>query len=203
MIIFDSIIFDSFTLIILPLIIFLISKNYLLTFIVLLFGLHFLYTPNKQNNKTYQKNIFYSPAAGFIKKIQQNGDTLHISYFLNIFDNHTQYLPINSQIIKREHFNGLFEPAYEDHSINNERIVNTLHASDFNFNYTITQVTGLLTRRIYSLGVLNTNYNVGERFGFILLGSRVDIYIPIKYVKNILIEQYSKVDVMTPILELI
>jgi phosphatidylserine decarboxylase len=196
------IIFDNFTLIILPLVIYLISKNYLLTITFLLFGLYFLYSPDKQNI-IYQKNIFYSPAAGFIKKIQQNNEILHISYFLNIFDNHTQYLPINSKIIKRERFNGLFEPAYEDHSINNERIVNTLHATEFNFNYTITQVTGVLTRRIYSLGDINTNYPVGERIGFILLGSRVDIHIPIKYIKNTLIQENSKVDVMTPILELI
>jgi phosphatidylserine decarboxylase len=145
-------------------------------------------------------DCFYSPASGYIKFINTDNELVTISMFLNIFDNHTQYIPIVSYLKNIEHKHGIFEPAYLEHSINNERVINTLTCPTYNFDFTITQITGILTRRILSLQ--NTNRKLlypGERLGFIMLGSRVDISIPTKNIKQILVNPNTHVSEMTPL----
>jgi phosphatidylserine decarboxylase len=145
---------------------------------------------------------FYSPASGYIKFINVNKESVTISMFLNIFDNHTQYIPIVSYLKNIEHKHGIFEPAYLEHSINNEKVVNTLYNPTYNFDFTITQITGILTRRILSLQNPNDNKLLypGERLGFIMLGSRVDISIPTKNIKQILVNSNTHVSEMTPLI---
>jgi phosphatidylserine decarboxylase len=147
-------------------------------------------------------DIFYSPTSGYIKSISSDGNDLHISLFLNIFDNHTQYIPTKSTLLNIEHHNGLFVPAYKEHAINNQRVENSLHSTLYKFNYKITQITGILTRRIVSLQKVNTVLNPGERLGFIMLGSRVDIKVPIRNVENIFIKPNMHIEAMSPMLSL-
>jgi phosphatidylserine decarboxylase len=149
-------------------------------------------------------DYFYSPASGYIKFINTNKEFVTISMFLNIFDNHTQYIPIISYLKSIEHKHGIFEPAYLEHSVNNERVINTLYNPTYNFDFTITQITGILTRRILSLQNPNSNKSLypGERLGFIMLGSRVDISIPTKNVRQILVNPNTHISEMTPIFTL-
>ena len=193
MILFDNI------LIILPIIIYIVSFNKYLALSALLFCLIFLRSPDK-NNFIYKNDIFYSPSAGTIRDIKEENDNIIVSLFLNIFDNHTQYIPINSIYKNKNHLHGIFLPAFNEHSINNERIVNELYSIDYNFDYTVTQITGVLTHRIYSYPKINEKKQTGDKLGFILLGSRVDIKVPKKYIKNIL--KYQHISSLTPLFKL-
>jgi phosphatidylserine decarboxylase len=135
--------------------------------------------------------MFYSPSSGYIREITTDDTDTTISLFLNVFDNHTQYIPITSNVISIEKFSGLFAPAFLEHSVNNTRVKTTLYNPKLNFTYTITQITGLLTRRILNfLQTQNqdTTLTPGERLGFIVLGSRVDITIPNKNIQQILVK---------------
>jgi phosphatidylserine decarboxylase len=144
--------------------------------------------------------MFYSPSSGYIREITTDDTNTTISLFLNVFDNHTQYIPITSNVISIQQFDGLFAPAFLEHSINNTRVKTTLYNQKLNFSYTITQITGLLTRRI--LNFLQTQnqdqdpITPGERLGFIVLGSRVDITIPNKNILQILVKTGDHVSSM-------
>lgn len=96
---------------------------------------------------------------------------------------------MHSKLLSKIHYGGLFIPAYKEHSINNQRVENQLKSIDYNFNYKIIQITGILTRRIKSLSNINNIYLPGDKLGFIVLGSRVDIIIPTNNISSILVKE--------------
>jgi len=195
------IVLDFTSLVVIPLIIYILTRNITITIIFLCFCLRFLNSPDKKLVKEkVQQNMFYSPSSGYIREITTDDMNTTISLFLNVFDNHTQYIPITSNVISIQQFDGLFAPAFLEHSINNTRVKTTLYNQKLNFSYTITQITGLLTRRI--LNFLQTQnqdqdpITPGERLGFIVLGSRVDITIPNKNILQILVKTGGHVSSM-------
>jgi len=194
------IILDIRSLLLLPIICYLFTKNWYIVFVALLFCTRFMNSPDRLQ-EDIKHDCFYSPASGYIKFINTDKEFVTISMFLNIFDNHTQYIPTVSYLKNIEHKHGIFEPAYLEHSVNNERVVNTLYNPTYNFDFTITQITGILTRRILSLQIPNNNKLLypGERLGFIKLGSRVDISIPTKNIKQILVNPNTHISEMTPL----
>lgn len=191
-------IIDFKTFVIIPFIIYFFTNSMSTSFYTLIFTLYFMYSP-KIVIKNPDPNTFHSPTSGIIRSIDINQDYTTISLFLNIFDNHTQYIPIMSSLIDVKQINGLFLPAYEQHAINNTRVENTLYNSTFGFSYKITQITGFLTRRIFTLQKINTLLNTGDRLGFILLGSRVDITIPSIKIKNIVVKKNQHIKALEPL----
>jgi phosphatidylserine decarboxylase len=165
------------------------------------FILYFSRTPDKKSG-VYNSDIFYSPSQGYVRDISIDNENLNISLFLNLFDNHTQYIPVKSTLVSSIKKNGIFLPAYKEHSINNERIINKFYNKDFDFFYNVTQITGLLTRRIVVFVKENTDLEPGDQLGLILLGSRVDISIPISKVKDIFIKKDTSIDPMSKMFSL-
>ena len=103
---------------------------------------------------------------------------IKISTFLSVFDVHIQRLPTKATVEKIEYFEGKFLNATLDKSSEeNERLTITLKNSK-GIIY-VTQIAGLIARRI--LGFVSTNQSIdqGERYGLIRFGSRVDIYLPL------------------------
>lgn len=195
-------ILDVGALLVLPTIMLLLTHDSIAVIVTLLFVIVFMYSPDKLNSQNYNKNIFYSPSAGYIRSITQDEENIHISMFLNVFDNHTQYFPVESILVHSQKVNGLFEPAYQEHSINNQKVEHTIQSIHHGFIYKITQITGLLTRRILVLAKKDQVYKTGDRLGFIVFGSRVDISIPKSIVKEVLIAPNSHIQEMTKIIEL-
>ncbi len=69
-------------------------------------------------------------------------------------------------------------PAYkEDCSENNERNALTLVGSD-GLPVKLVQIAGIMARRIVCRVKPGDTLEAGERFGIIMFGSRVDVYIP-------------------------
>lgn len=187
---------DIESLIIIPFIIYIIFKNKYMSLSMLFFILFFSRTPDKKL-KNSDPNIFYSPSSGYVRDISIQNENITISLFLNLFDNHTQYIPINSLLLSSVKKNGMFLPAYKEHSINNEKIIHTFYNKRFDFLYTVTQITGLFTRRIVSFIKENTDLESGDKLGLILLGSRVDISIPLSKIKKVYVEKDTHIDAMT------
>ena len=195
------IIFD-YSVLAIPLLTYITTKSMSLFCLVLAFCLSFMYSPD-MTNTIYFPNLFYSPSAGAVRSITQNNDKVVISLFLNIFDNHTQYIPVKSTFVSQIRVGGAFEPAFLEHSINNEQVETVLKSVDYQFEYKIEQITGLLTRRIKNLLPASpTQLLPGTRLGFIVLGSRVDITIPIANIRRILIKPGQHIGAMQQIIEL-
>lgn len=194
---------DIGALLVMPVIVLLFTHNTIAACLTVLFVLVFMYSPDKTKSQNeYNQNIFYSPSAGYVKSIREDDTHVTITLFLNVFDNHTQYFPMESVVLHSKKVNGLFEPAYQEHSINNEKIEHTIQSVNHGFIYNITQITGLLTRRIHVLAEKGKVYETGSRIGFIMFGSRVDIRVPKRHVKRISIRPDSHLQEMTEIIEI-
>lgn len=187
---------DIESLIIIPSIIYILFKKKIVSLSLFFFILFFSRTPNKKLIES-DPNIFYSPSSGYVRDISIKDNTLSISLFLNLFDNHTQYVPINSILQSSVKKKGIFLPAYKEHSINNERIIHTFYNKEFDFLYTVTQITGIFTRRIVTFVKENSSLEVGDKLGIILLGSRVDISVPLSKIKKVYVKKDTHIDAMT------
>jgi phosphatidylserine decarboxylase len=122
-----------------------------------------------------------SPADGLITNITEikEGKKLYtkVSIFLSIFNVHIQRLPISGEVTKVDYIEGKFINATLDKaSDENERLKITIKNGN-NLIY-VTQIAGLIARRIVNYLKPNENINQGERYGIIKFGSRVDIEFP-------------------------
>ena len=96
---------------------------------------------------------------------------------MSVFDVHVNRAPISGRVIKVAYKPGIFLNADLDKaSEDNERnglIIETKYGS-----FGVVQIAGLIARRIVCFIKEGENVGVGERFGLIRFGSRVDIYMP-------------------------
>lgn len=107
------------------------------------------------------------------------GDTprIRVSVFMNVFSVHINRAPVRGQIEKVIHRPGKFLNAELDKaSSENER--NSLLIDSPHGKLAVVQIAGLVARRIVCWSNEDQTLSVGERFGLIRFGSRVDVYLP-------------------------
>lgn len=102
---------------------------------------------------------------------------LRISVFMNVFSCHVNRAPVRGKITRIEYRPGKFLNAELDKaSQENER--NGIVIDSPNGTVAAVQVAGLVARRIVCWAEAGGNIAVGERFGLIRFGSRVDVFMP-------------------------
>ncbi|MGH6762789.1 MAG: phosphatidylserine decarboxylase [Phyllobacterium sp.] len=100
-----------------------------------------------------------------------------ISVFMNVFSCHVNRSPIDGNIETIVHTPGKFLNADLDKaSSENER--NGLVIDSRHGRIGVVQIAGLIARRIVCWVDEDRSIAVGERFGLIRFGSRVDVYLP-------------------------
>jgi phosphatidylserine decarboxylase len=105
------------------------------------------------------------------------GEMTRISVFMDVFSCHVNRSPVRGRLTKIEHSPGKFLNAELDKaSVENER--NCLVIQSPNGPVGCVQIAGLVARRIVCWVESNTDIAIGERFGLIRFGSRVDVYLP-------------------------
>ena len=105
------------------------------------------------------------------------GEMTRISVFMNVFSCHVNRSPVRGRITAIEHRAGKFLNAELDKaSVENER--NGLVIDSPNGKVAAVQVAGLVARRIVCWSDAGSDIGMGERFGLIRFGSRVDVYLP-------------------------
>ena len=111
-----------------------------------------------------------------------------ISVFMNVFSCHVNRSPVRGRITKIEHRPGKFLNAELDKaSQENER--NGLVIDSPNGVIATVQIAGLVARRIVCWAQAGGNIAVGERFGLIRFGSRVDVFLPLTATPHVAVGQ--------------
>lgn len=132
--------------------------------------------------------LIISPADGRISAIEElrPPDELglgeeprkRVSVFLSVFDVHINRSPIAGRIVTTSYMPGLFLNAELDKaSEDNERRSIVIQSSS-DEKIGVVQIAGLIARRIVTFAGEGDSLGVGERFGLIRFGSRVDVYLP-------------------------
>lgn len=101
-----------------------------------------------------------------------------VSIFLSLFDAHVQRAPVAGQVMGVQHRPGQFQSADKDTaSADNERNSLWIRTPD-GVDIVAVQIAGLLARRIVCSAHTGDNLALGETYGLIRFGSRLDTYFP-------------------------
>ncbi len=111
------------------------------------------------------------------------GDCTRISTFMNVYNVHVNRMPLDGTIKNIMHTEGFHLPAFKKESEKNERVTITVDTKIGIIK--IIQIAGTLARRINPYIQKGDKLKKGEKIGIIRFGSRVDVYLPIKSIKNI------------------
>ena len=145
-------------------------------------------------------DIIVSPADGKIISISEvkppetlavdkNKQMTKISIFMNVFNVHVNRIPITGKVTWMKYVPGTFFNASLDKaSEDNERMITKLEVKKDIFVYVV-QIAGLIARRIKCELEENQKVTMGNRFGIIRFGSRVDLYLPLNYEVSVLLNQ--------------
>lgn len=164
-----------------------LKVSYYVFGILFIFSLNFFRDP--QRSTPEGENLLISPADGkvvLIDEIEDDavGSAKQISIFLNVFNVHSNKMPVDGVVDSMEYKKGKFKAAF-DHSASdvNEQAIVVL--SRGNIKIKIKQIAGLIARRIHCYVKVGSEVKPGERFGFIMFGSRTDLIVPFNSVVNV------------------
>ncbi|MBI4524412.1 MAG: phosphatidylserine decarboxylase family protein [Deltaproteobacteria bacterium] len=130
------------------------------------------------------EGLILSPADGKVVGIKQFDDgevsdaARRVSIFLSPLDVHVNRSPIQGEVKEITYQKGGFIPAYRDAaSGGNER--NALTIVDAKGRKVgVVQIAGIVARRIVCYVNIGDFLERGQRFGLIMFGSRVDLFLP-------------------------
>lgn len=123
-----------------------------------------------------------APADGRVREIREVhdpfvGEAVRMSIFLSPLDVHVTRSPIAGLVSEVEYRPGRFLAAYRpEASQENERC--TLRLQGESARVTVSQIAGILARRVVCRVRPGDKLRLGERFGLIRFGSRTDLFLP-------------------------
>jgi len=153
---------------------------------IAIFSLNFFRDPDRtvaSNGKPIE-SLIVSPADGKVVVVGPmeeaeyiRGPATMISIFMSPLDVHVNRAPITGVVEYYKYIKGEFLVAHDTAATHrNERAV--LGMSSNGRKVAFAQVAGYIARRIVCEAKVGDTLKVGERFGMIKFGSRVDIFLP-------------------------
>jgi len=139
---------------------------------------------NPERKIPVDESLIVSPADGTVQDVVHiDGDEFvkspcnKVIIFLSVFDVHVNRSPIAGEIKLQKYICGRFRPAYKD-SVGFENERHLIGIENENLRVTVTQIAGILARRIVSWVTLDDKLEKGELYGLIRFGSCTEIVVP-------------------------
>jgi len=124
-----------------------------------------------------QPGIIVSAADGRVTRVEETEKGKFVSVFLSPLDVHINRSPIEGKITNVEYVHGKKLPATNNSaSYENER--NSLTIENDDITVVVTQIAGILARRIVCWNKEGESLERGQRFGLIKFSSRTDLHLP-------------------------
>ena len=130
-------------------------------------------------------HLVVSPADGTVQDVVEledddfvKGPCTKIIIFLSVFNVHVNRSPIAGEIKCQKYVCGRLRPAYKDEvGFENERHMLGIE-NENGFRVTVTQIAGILARRIVSWVTLDDNMSKGQVYSLIKFGSCTELVVP-------------------------
>ncbi|HEY6906515.1 MAG TPA: phosphatidylserine decarboxylase family protein [Ignavibacteriaceae bacterium] len=157
--------------------------------LLLVFSMNFFRDPDRTPPK--RDDVIVSPADGkilLVKDVIENNfiknKAVQVSIFMSPLNVHVNRIPVDGKVDYLKYYKGKFIAAFEDKASDlNERAefgITGKYGRVF-----FTQVAGFIARRIvYEISV-GDSVKIGERFGMIKFGSRVDVIVPENWITRV------------------
>jgi phosphatidylserine decarboxylase len=110
---------------------------------------------------------------------------LQLSVFMSPMNVHANWFPVDGEVIYSRHHAGRFMAAYlPKSSTENERSTVVIR-TPAGQQILMRQVAGAMARRIVTYAQPGDEASIDDHMGFIKLGSRVDLYLPLSTTINV------------------
>jgi phosphatidylserine decarboxylase len=156
--------------------------GWLLLVLTLLVG-HFFRDPDRVFSGDEREVL--SPADGKVILIEKVDGTcfaqdpsMKISIFMSVFDVHVNRIPLSGTVRGVRYRKGSFLSANTSKAGRENEQNWVWIRSEAGIDVILTQVAGLIARRIVCWPKVGDTVLQGERFGMIRFGSRLDVYVP-------------------------
>ena len=164
-----------------------LKVSYYVFGVLFIFSLNFFRDP--QRTTPEGENLLIAPADGkvvLIDDVEDDavGNAKQISIFLNVFNVHSNKMPVNGIVESVDYKKGKFKAAF-NHSASDVNEQTIVVLSRGNMKIKIKQIAGLIARRIHCYAKVGSEVKPGERFGFIMFGSRTDLIVPFNSIVNV------------------
>lgn len=150
--------------------------------VLTLFFTFFFRNPKRQIPA--DETLVLSPADGRVMSVVEvydeqflNAAGFKITIFLSVFDVHVNRSPIAGEIKYQHYTCGRFHPAYKS-SVGCENERHSIGLENDGIRILVTQIAGILARRIISWVTLGHTLERGERYGLIKFASCTEITVP-------------------------
>lgn len=131
-------------------------------------------------------NFLIAPADGTVVVIEPTMENevfhekkLQVSIFMSPFNVHANWYPIEGTVLRSEHQKGRHQAAWlPKSSTENERSLVVIETPN-KVQIAVRQIAGAMARRIVTYAKVGDQSHRNTHLGFIKLGSRVDMYLPL------------------------
>ena len=158
---------------------------------ILIFGaawtmaLNFYRCPIRYFNGDTEK-LVVAPADGrivVVEDVEENtyfhDQRLMISIFMSPLNVHANWFPVDGKVKFVKHFNGNYHKAWLPKASEENEHADIMITTPDGEDILVRQIAGALARRIVTYAKEGEECYIDEHLGFIKLGSRVDVYLPI------------------------
>ena len=157
----------------------------MLTAILLVFVTYFFRNPVRVL-EIDDPNFIIAPADGRVVVVEPTEENeyfhekkLQVSIFMSPFNVHANWFPIEGTVLVSEHQKGRHMGAWlPKSSTDNERSLVVIETPN-KVQIALRQIAGAMARRIVTYAKEGEDCYIDEHLGFIKLGSRVDVFLPL------------------------
>ena len=131
-------------------------------------------------------NIVVAPADGRIVVIEEVDENeyfhdrrLMISIFMSLWNVHANWFPVDGHVKFVNHRNGNYHKAWLPKASEENEHADVMIETPNGVDVLCRQIAGAVARRIVTYAQPGEDCYIDEHLGFIKLGSRVDVYLPL------------------------
>ena len=147
------------------------------------------------------ERLVVAPADGKIVVIEEvmeneyfHEKRLMISIFMSLFNVHANWFPVDGKVKKVVHKDGNFHKAWLPKASEENQHADVLITTPEGEDILCRQIAGAMARRIVTYAKPGEECYIDEHLGFIKLGSRVDVYLPLGSEVCVKMGQYTTGD---------
>ena len=132
------------------------------------------------------EHIVVAPADGKIVVVEEVDENRYfhdrrimVSIFMSLWNVHANWFPVDGRVKFVKHFNGNFHKAWLPKASEENEHADVMITTPDGADILCRQIAGAVARRIVTYAKEGEDCYIDEHLGFIKLGSRVDIYLPV------------------------
>lgn len=147
--------------------------------------LNFYRCPIRYYNADTERTVV-APADGKVVVIEEvdENEYFHdrrvmVSIFMSLVNVHANWFPVDGKILSVKHKDGNFHKAWLPKASEENEHADVLIETPEGHQVLCRQIAGAMARRIVTYAKAGEECFIDEHLGFIKLGSRVDVYLPL------------------------